>query len=224
MTMIAAPAQKAPDPQKFPEADATADDSAKRRQILDGARSVFLRDGFDGASMNDVARVAGVSKGTLYVYFDGKEALFEALIRQERRSQAERICIFDADDHDVRGVLTRFAISLMEVHTKPDNLAHLRTVLAVTGKFPRLGQAFYEAGPAHGIALLSAYLAKQVEAGVLKVEDPGHAAAQFLELMQAGLFKPLMFRMVESVDPAAVTRNVARAVDMFMAYYAAPLR
>jgi len=48
----------------------------KIRQILDGARRVFLADGFDGASMNDIARVAGVSKGTLYVYFQSKEALF----------------------------------------------------------------------------------------------------------------------------------------------------
>ena len=68
-------------------------ESAKRRQILDGARRVFLADGFDGASMNDIARVAGVSKGTLYVYFDSKEALFEALIREDRKQQAERIVI-----------------------------------------------------------------------------------------------------------------------------------
>ena len=68
-------------------------ESAKRRQILDGARRVFLADGFDGASMNDIARVAGVSKGTLYVYFDSKEALFEALIREDRKQQAERLVI-----------------------------------------------------------------------------------------------------------------------------------
>ena len=55
------------------------DDSAKRRQIIEGARAVFLSQGFDAASMNDIARAAGVSKGTLYVYFKHKGELFEAL-------------------------------------------------------------------------------------------------------------------------------------------------
>ena len=50
-----------------------ADDSAKRRQIIQGARAIFLAQGFDAASMSDIARAAGVSKGTLYVYFDNKE-------------------------------------------------------------------------------------------------------------------------------------------------------
>ena len=57
------------------------DGGAKRRQIMDGARTVFLAGGFDGASMNDVARAAGVSKGTLYAYFNSKDELFEAIIR-----------------------------------------------------------------------------------------------------------------------------------------------
>ena len=50
----------------------TGEDSAKRRQILDGARKVFLAQGFDGASMGEIAKAAGVSKGTLYVYFQNK--------------------------------------------------------------------------------------------------------------------------------------------------------
>ena len=84
------------------------EDSAKRRQILDGARAVFLADGFDAASMNEIARAAGVSKGTLYVYFDSKDELFAALIREEKREQAEQICRFDNDDPDVEAVLRIF--------------------------------------------------------------------------------------------------------------------
>ncbi len=81
------------DAEIFAEHEAHAGDGgAKRRQIIDGARTVFLSDGFDGASMNDIAHVAGVSKGTLYAYFDSKEQLFEALIREDRAQQAERLC------------------------------------------------------------------------------------------------------------------------------------
>ena len=59
------------------------EDSSKRRQILDGARKVFMDLGFDGASMNEIARSAGVSKGTLYVYFADKSRLFEAMVEDE---------------------------------------------------------------------------------------------------------------------------------------------
>src|SRR6478609_4494233 len=63
---------------------AAGEDPAKRQQILAGARRVFLKLGFDAASMNDVTREAGVSKGTLYVYFANKEELFHAMVETER--------------------------------------------------------------------------------------------------------------------------------------------
>ena len=63
---------------------AAGQDPAKRQQIIEGARRVFIDMGFDAASMNDITREAGVSKGTIYVYFANKEELFEALIEEER--------------------------------------------------------------------------------------------------------------------------------------------
>src|SRR5258708_19980290 len=65
------------------------EDSAKRRQIIEGARRVFLAQGFDAASMGEIARAAGVSKGTLYVYFENKERLFDAVVGEECRAQPE---------------------------------------------------------------------------------------------------------------------------------------
>jgi len=125
-------------------------ESAKRRQILDGARRVFLADGFDGASMNDVARVAAVSKGTLYVYFDSKEALFEALIREDRKQQAERL-VFPGDTNDPREQLASFGRQLITLMTQPELIAQVRIVIAATAKFPNLGRAFYESGPCYGV-------------------------------------------------------------------------
>src|SRR5690606_39140051 len=59
-------------------------DPAKREQIIQGAKRVFMKLGFDGASMNDITREAGVSKGTIYVYFENKEDLFVAMVDRER--------------------------------------------------------------------------------------------------------------------------------------------
>jgi AcrR family transcriptional regulator len=194
-------------------------DPAKRRQILDGAREVFLRDGFDGASVNDIARVAGVSKGTIYVYFDSKEHLFETLIREDRRAQAERICTFDSENHDVRAVLRTFGRSLLETMMRPENMAHLRTVIAAAAKFPSLGRAFYEAGPEHGIAKLAAYLDRQVVAGILAMADTRRAAMQFIELCQAGLMKPMLFCVIDETPLSAIATAVDAAVAVFMAAY-----
>ena len=73
------------------------EDSSKRRQILDGARKVFMDLGFDGASMGEIARSAGVSKGTLYVYFADKNRLFEAIVEEESIEQGKIAFNFDPD-------------------------------------------------------------------------------------------------------------------------------
>src|SRR5438309_9388686 len=108
-----------------------AEDSAKRRQILDGARAVFLSQGFDAASMGEIARAAGVSKGTLYVYFESKEELFQAIANQQCQTQAEGLFDFGAEGDDVELVLTRLGIGLAAFLCQPDKASPLRTVIAI---------------------------------------------------------------------------------------------
>ena len=74
---------------------AAGEDPAKRQQILEGAKRVFLKMGFDAASMGAIAKEAGVSKGTLYVYFKSKEELFEAIVEEQRLQEAEQIFALD---------------------------------------------------------------------------------------------------------------------------------
>ncbi|GAC1549812.1 MAG: TetR/AcrR family transcriptional regulator [Beijerinckiaceae bacterium] len=190
------------------------------RQILDGARRVFLTDGFDGASMNDIARVACVSKGTLYVYFASKEALFEALIREDHRRQAERISNFDDSEPDIRAVLSRFSIGLMNIMIQPDHIALVRTVMAAAAKFPAIGRAFFEAGPQFGADRLAHYFNRQIEAGALVIDDVNLAAIQFLESIQGGHLKRMLFCAGKEPQQQAIEKAVTRAVDMFMAVYA----
>ena len=208
--------------QQVLDRSADAPDSAKRRQIMEGARRAFLADGFDGASMNDIARVAGVSKGTLYVYFDSKEQLFEALIREERHQQAERLCDFSMDDPDMRAVLVNFGRRLIEMLTRPDSMSHLRTVIAASAKFPQLGRAFYEAGPCFGAQRLAQYLRRRSDEGLLEIADPERVAWQFLALCKAETHNPLLFRMVDEVEPQFIDAAVQSAVDVILAAYGAP--
>lgn len=202
------------------EATAPArEDSAKRRQILDGARRVFLAMGFDAASMNEVARAAGVSKGTLYVYFASKEALFAALLRDEKREQAEQVCRFDDDGPDVATALQAIGTRFIELVLRPDSLAHLRTVMAVAPKFPEIGHAYYEAGPQTGRRRLARYLDRQVAAGRLAIPDTMLAAQQFFDTCKGDIFLKVLLGVAPQVSAAERESHVRRAVDLMLRAY-----
>jgi AcrR family transcriptional regulator len=205
-------------------AAAAEDDNAKRRQIIQGARAVFLAQGFDAASMNDIARAAGVSKGTLYVYFKHKEQLFEAIVEQECEAQAEGIFELEHGDHDVEAMLTRLGFAYIRFLCRPEKASAIRTVIAIADRMPELGRKFYEQGPAKGIAKLAAYIAAQVDAGVLVVEDCEVAAAQFMEACQAMLFKSMVFNFVREPSAQQIQRVVPIAVKVFLAAYRAPTK
>ena len=201
-----------------PDAEDNAE-SAKRRQILEGARKVFLAQGFDGASMGEIAKVAGVTKGTLYVYFDSKESLFEALTTEEKQGLAEVLFKLDAEDPDVRGVLRKLGLSYLRRMGTPEHISSIRMVIGAAEKFPRLGQSFYEAGPCQGIARLSAYFDRQVEAGRLAIEDTGVASQHFLDLCVSGMLRRLLFSVGTPPTEDQIQRNVENALRVFFAAY-----
>ena len=195
------------------------DDGAKRRQIIDGARTVFLADGFDAASMNEIARSAGVSKGTLYVYFASKEELFAALIREEKREQAEQTCQLDMDDRNVEAVLLGFGERLLDRIFRPTSIAHLRTVAAVAQRFPTIGQAFFEAGPQHGQLRLADYLARREATGSIVIDDPWLAAWLFIDMCKSVNLLRVLMCVGEPPSTTAIRTHVASVTAVFLRAY-----
>jgi AcrR family transcriptional regulator len=191
----------------------------KRRQILDGARRVFLSAGFDGASMGEIARAAGVSKGTLYAYFESKESLFERLILDERTSLAEAVFRLEPGDPDTRAVMRRLGRSFLQAMVRPEHVASVRMVVGVAEKLPRIGQVFYQAGPRQGVDRLAEYLERQVAAGRLRVHDTHTAAQQFLDLCSGPVMKRLLFAAGDPPDAAEIDRQVEATLAIFFAAY-----
>ena len=110
---------------------AAGEDPIKREQILDGAFRIFLRDGFDAASMNDITREAGVSKGTLYVYFKNKEDLFGAIIERQKLRIFGRLQEILAKNLPVAETLDEFGM-LFATHLLSDKtIRGMRMVIAV---------------------------------------------------------------------------------------------
>jgi AcrR family transcriptional regulator len=202
------------------KAAAAGADGPKKREILEGARQVFRAEGFDGASMDKIARAAGVSKGTLYVYFRNKEELFTEMVSVDRREAAEQLCNFENDSGDVAAMLQQVGENFIAMMIRPEHIALIRMVMGAAEKFPEAGQLFFEMGPRCGIGRLSAYLEKQVAAGRLAIdEDIELAAAHFLNLCQGNLVKPLLFNAGAAPDRQQIEKTIASAVRMFMKSY-----
>ena len=196
-----------------------AEDNVKRRQIIEGARTAFLEQGFDAASMNDIARTARVSKGTLYVYFQNKEQLFQAICSEECQSQAEGLFNFDADDSDVETTLIRIGTDFVTLVCHPEKASSARTIIAIAERMPEIGRTYYETGPARGITLLSDYLKNKVQQGILAIDDCEVVAAQLIEALLAPLFKPILFNFGKPPTPERIRYVVGIAVRAFLAAY-----
>jgi AcrR family transcriptional regulator len=193
-------------------------DRAKRAQIIEGARRMFLAQGFDAASMGAIAREAGVSKGTLYVYFKSKEELFEAIVEDECRAQAEQIFTLDREA-PIGSELQRVGEELTRFLCRPDGVPSLRTIIAIANRMPEVGAQFYASGPARGIASLQRYLEDQIAAGILEPHDSEVAAAQFIDACVWTTLKPMLFNAAGPPPEARIGYVVAMAVKAFLATY-----
>ena len=194
------------------------EDKTKRRQIIDGARRVFMNLGFDGASMGEIARAAGVSKGTLYVYFADKNRLFEAIVEQETLEQGEAAFDFDLSG-DVEATLRQFGQAYIQVLCRPGGGSAVRTVMAIAERMPDVGRRFYVNVMMLTIKRLKEYLDAKVANGDLDIPDCDLAANQFMEACKATLFLPFIFQAAPAPSQSDISRVVASATRMFLAAY-----
>lgn len=199
---------------------AAGQDPIKRSQIIDGARRVFIEKGFDAASMNDITREAGVSKGTIYVYFANKEELFEALIEEERGTIFHNLYESLKQQDDIRDALVRFGKALSVKITSAKVVLAQRTIIGVSERIPELGARFYERGPKRGHEALVVFLKSAIDRGLLEIPDPDLAAYQIADLCLAGIFRQCMFAYRTEPPAAEEIDHVVRSgVDMFLKAY-----
>jgi AcrR family transcriptional regulator len=170
------------------------------------------------ASMGSIAREAGVSKGTLYVYFKSKEDLFEAIVEDECQQQAEQIFTFDRAA-DIERELNRLGVELSRFLSRPGGVSSVRTIIAIADRMPEVGAKFYLSGPARGIASLKQYLDDKVAAGVLEPHDCEVAAAQFIDACLSTTFKPMLFNQAGPPSNERIAHVVGMAVRTFLAAY-----
>jgi TetR/AcrR family transcriptional repressor of mexJK operon len=197
----------------------------KRRAILDAATAAFLRNGYLGTSMDEIAAEAEVSKQTVYRQFGDKEALFTEIVLGTIDQVGEPFFagIETLDDFvDLEADLRETAARLVSIVRNPRLLQLRRLVIGEAGRFPELGRTYYERGPGRSTEGLASRFRRLAEKGVLRVEDPELAAQHFNWLVLSIPLNRAMFSIEEKFTEAELRRYADEAVRVFLAAYAQP--
>ncbi len=193
----------------------------KRAAILDAAEHAFLRDGYLGTNMDEIASSAGVSKPTIYRHFGTKEGLFLALVTDMTTRAGDGIHepADDVEDLDeLRSLLTDRAERQLSIVLTPRLTQVRRLVIGEVGRFPELARALFDAGPQRAIDGFATILARADERGLLTVPDPTTAAEQLNWLVMGGPVNRAMMLGDDAVPSTAQqTAHVRAAVDLLLA-------
>jgi TetR/AcrR family transcriptional repressor of mexJK operon len=195
----------------------------KRNAILEAATTVFLRNGYLGTSMDEVAALASVSKQTIYKHFGDKERLFAEIVTRtvdEASNPVYDEVLKLEDTGDVEADLRTLARQLLARVVQPRLLQLRRLVISEAGRFPELGRTFHERGPGRTIDALAAAFERLAVRGVLHLDDPAIAAAHFNWLvMSIPLNRAMFFGDDELSTPADLERYADAGVRVFLAAY-----
>lgn len=199
---------------------AAGEDPIKRGQILDGAKRVFMKMGYDAASMNDVTREAGVSKGTIYVYFQSKEELFAALIERAKGLFTERMRELLEQSTSAEDGLRRFGLAFAHQVVETDMVPSMRVVLGVIDRMPTLCQRFFAGAPTNAKTVLRAFLDRHIAAGNLRIDDSELAARQFIDLTMGSFFRDRLFNQLPpDLTQADIERVIESGLKIFLGAY-----
>lgn len=195
----------------------------KHRAILEAATTLFLRNGYRGTSMDEIAALARVSKQTVYKAFSDKERLFSEIVTSAVEEAADPVyaeALKLEATGEIEADLRRFARRLLGRVMQPRILQLRRLVIGEAGRFPELGRTFYEQGPGRTIATLAAVFERLAAQGSLQVDDPLLAAAHFNWLvMSIPLNQAMFLGEDEPPSPAELSRYADAGVRAFLAAY-----
>jgi TetR/AcrR family transcriptional repressor of mexJK operon len=198
----------------------------KRAAIVRAATELFLRQGYQATSTEQIATTAAVSKQTVYNQFGDKQSLFRAIVLGVTVT-AETFATGLADavggtdtpaalDATLRTLARRYLATVINTPV----LALRRLMVSEAARFPDLAAAYYEQGPARVIAALAPVLAEFAGRGLLIVPDPDRAAADFAFLVLGRALDEGMFHVEHrGLTPAEVDAGADHAVDVFLAAY-----
>ncbi len=153
----------------------------RRDRLVRLAAPLFLKNGYDNVSIDDIISVAGGSKATIYSWFGGKEGLFEAVVRQ--KCDDVTLAIHYDARAPIEKQLTQIAMSFVTVVLSPPILEFHRLMVSIGRTFPEAGRLFFQTGPVAAYDIVAQWIAVQQDNGKLIREDPYRLAVLFLDML-----------------------------------------
>jgi TetR/AcrR family transcriptional repressor of mexJK operon len=197
----------------------------KRKAIVDAATEAFLRNGYRGTSMDEIAEAATVSKQTVYKHFADKKRLFFEIVSSTVDEVSDPVVglVTDLrDSGDLQADLGDLARRQLAMVMQPRLMQLRRLVIAEAGRFPELGRTFHERGPGRTIEALAAAFERLAARGALRLDDPQLAAAHFNWLvMSIPLNRAMFFGDMAAPSTRELNRDAAAGVRVFVAAYGA---
>ena len=191
---------------------------ANQQKLLEAALRVFAQMGYSGASMDAVAEAAGLSKPTLYKYFENKEVLFTAMM-QARRD--DMLMAFEVTQTgSMVAQLHAFAWAYARTVLQPDLMSLARLIIAEVPRFPAVGRAYQASGPDRVLAGMMRYLEEQHDAGQLAFEDAELAAEDLWGLILSAPRSRALYEPDWQPDDAALGRYIHNGLRVFLRAYA----
>ncbi|MGY2281358.1 TetR/AcrR family transcriptional regulator [Pseudomonas sp. HMWF006] len=194
-------------------------DPAKRRAILDAAKTLFLSQGYANTSMDAVAAEAGVSKLTVYSHFNDKETLFSSAVMAKCEEQLPPLFFELPAGIAVENVLLNIARGFHQLINSEESVNLHRLMMALGTQDPKLSLIFFEAGPERMVQGMERLLKRIHETGALSIDQPRNAAEHFFCLIKgAGNFR-LLYCCGEPLSEEAAEIHVQEVVGLFMRAY-----
>lgn len=198
----------------------TAAESQRRlKRLLDIAADLFFELGYEGTSMEAIARRAGASKQTIYANFASKADLFAAVFRRRADAYFGQFLRALAGNVSLEEGLRGFASHLLEIVLDSQARALRRLVIGETHRFPELGQTFWELGPGRSLGLLADFLREKSNEGEIQIKNASLAAEQFASLVTAGTVWAAELGFLHELSPAERAARVDRAAAAFLKLY-----
>jgi TetR/AcrR family transcriptional repressor of mexJK operon len=194
----------------------------KRRAILDAATDVFLRTGYLGTNMDEIAALSEVSKQTVYKHFSSKEALFVEIVSSMTTETGDSVHteIQLEEGGDLSEYLLDYGYRQLVMVVTPRVMQLRRLVIGEVSRFPELAKVLYERGPMRALKALATTFESLAKRGLLTIDDPMTAASHFNWLiMSAPLNQAMLLGDAAIPKPAELRRHAAEGVRVFLAAY-----
>jgi len=193
----------------------------RRDAILEVAGDYFLQHGYAATTMSGIAATIGGSKATLWSYFPSKEALFEAVLDRATTAFRQQMIPLLDPGSDLEASLRSFCRRFIEKVTSPEALALHRLIHAEAGRFPEIGEIFYQRGPETTQRLLGDFIGLGMARGRLRHADPRQAAKMLVTISMSGCHQQLLLGRIDRAEPDQIAADADYAVDMLLTAYAA---